>query len=57
MDENNAFTAFNLWERACSRRGPDIQLLRWLIYRYREQAHSYIGSVVDEKSAFTPFNL
>ncbi|PTU03052.1 hypothetical protein DBR45_09105 [Pseudomonas sp. HMWF031] len=29
-----------LWERACSRRGVDIQRLNWLPLRLREQARS-----------------
>ncbi|PNB75778.1 hypothetical protein C1X64_02910 [Pseudomonas sp. GW456-E7] len=35
-----------LWERACSRRGHNIQQLCRLIHRIREQARSHICSCV-----------
>ncbi|TWR45664.1 hypothetical protein DA482_12425 [Pseudomonas fluorescens] len=36
--------AFQLWERACSRRRCVSQHIRQLIHRFREQARSHIGS-------------
>ncbi|KAB0516020.1 hypothetical protein F7R05_01925 [Pseudomonas koreensis] len=32
-----------LWERACSRRRFNIQLIRRVLYRFREQARSHMG--------------
>ncbi len=36
-----------VWERACSRRRQFIQHLCWLTYRFREQARSHRGGVLD----------
>nr|POA15960.1 hypothetical protein C1892_03485 [Pseudomonas sp. MPBD7-1] len=42
-----------MWERACSRRGLNIQHHCKLTHRYREQARSHSGSQVYAGFVFT----
>ncbi|PMZ77509.1 hypothetical protein C1X65_05525 [Pseudomonas sp. FW305-70] len=38
---NHLHSTKPMWERACSRRGRQIQHKCWLTHRYREQARSH----------------
>ena len=43
-----------MWERACSRMRRTSQHHLQVIHRYREQAHSYIGSVLNPSERHAP---
>ncbi|OOG83353.1 hypothetical protein B0E42_20010 [Pseudomonas sp. A25(2017)] len=57
MYSNFPYTDHPLWERACSRKGHDIQHSCKLTHRFREQARSHNRLRAFTKNVFTAYPL